>query len=252
MMRLYGSLLAELQQVGRGSYKMFTDCCREQPYNLIMSNKKTLCLPLLLAWLFVIPFAGQPSAQEPERRKHHFSEARRFVFYAVLEGCYEDGLTGGAIDLIIPADEDGHRQLTVNFVYQCPLCGPAFDAFNVYSTRQRFANAPKDVGQDPYNTFGEGLSAEVMGELAKPGLPCRNAIQSLIDKWVTARMKRLRLTEDETTTLREELAEMRKSGEFWLKSFQRGGHGYKLKEAYKDWNSCPICSGASPMGAAVP
>jgi len=212
-----------------------------------MNTNAIYRLPLLTAALLVVILPDLLSAQRPARHKHDFSEPHRFVFFAVLEGCYEDGLTQEAIDLIIPAGATGQRELMANFVWQCPLCGPAFDGFHVYSMRQRFANGPKNLDRDdPYNTFGVGLEAKVMRQLAESGPKCREAIQALIDKWVSARIERLRLNEEEAIELRKQLANMRKSGEAMLKSFQNGGHGEKSAENYKGWTSCPICSGASP------
>ena len=99
-----------------------------------------------------------------------------------------------------------------------------------------------------FDTFGTGLGASVKAELAKPGQACRDAIQELIKKWVDSRIVTMRLTETETKTLREALTKMREQGEKALKNFQNARNGDSLKERYKDWKTCPICSGASPMG----
>lgn len=211
-------------------------------------NRITNCRWLLALAVFCLLYSttlAQPADPLPNNR---FSEAHRFVFFAVLEGCYEDGLTEEAIDLIVPKQEDGYRQMTINFVYNCPLCCPAFDAFHTYSLRARFSCGKKNLKDDPYNTFGTDLDEDVMRQLAKPGLECRNALQSLIEKWVNARMERMRFTPDEAKTLRDELASMRKEGEASLKRFQNNAHGERLMKAYKGWTSCPICSGSSPMG----
>jgi hypothetical protein len=70
----------------------------------------------------------------------------------------------------------------------------------------------------------------------------------LIKKWVDVRIVQLRLTEEETKELREKLAAMRQKGEEALKRYQTAEVGDDLRELYKDWERCPICSGASPMG----
>ena len=59
----------------------------------------------------------------------------------------------------------------------------------------------------------------------------------------------MRMTDAETKTLREELTKMREQGEKALKNFQEARNGDFLKERYKDWKTCPICSGASPMSS---
>jgi hypothetical protein len=58
----------------------------------------------------------------------------------------------------------------------------------------------------------------------------------------------MRLTEQESKELRGELKKMREDGERALKRFQNAENGDELKERYRDWKGCPICSGASPMG----
>lgn len=175
-----------------------------------------------------------------------YSEAHRFVFFAVLEGCYTDGLIDEDIDLIFSKKEKGHRDEFANFILGCPLCGPASDAFKRYADGIRLVQINSDKRY--YTTFGQGLDPQVKAELAKPGQPCRDAIQGLIKKWVDARIVQMRLTEEETKTLREKLAKMRKAGENYLKTWQNEKDGNDLKKRYEDWKACPTCSGASPMG----
>ena len=175
-----------------------------------------------------------------------YSEAHRLVFFAVLEGCYADGLIMEDLNWILPLKAEGCRDDYANFVLSCPLCSPALDAFQLYAVRQ--PSSSQQNKSTRFDTFGSGLDADVKAELAKPGQARRDAIQGLIQKWVDSRIVTMRLTDAETTALREELGKMRKRGEKALKTFQEAGNGDALKERYKDWKSCPICSGASPMG----
>lgn len=175
-----------------------------------------------------------------------YSEAHRFVFFAVLEGCYADGLIEEDLDWILPLTSEGRLDTYANFVISCPLCAPALDAFQLYSVRQ--PSSSQQSKSTRFDTFGTGLDASVKAELAKPGQACRDAIQGLIQKWVDSRIVTMRLTDAETKTLREELTKMREKGEKALKNFQNSRNGDALKERYKDWKACPICSGASPMG----
>lgn len=173
----------------------------------------------------------------------YYDETYQFLFFAVLEGCYIDGLAREDIDLIIPAKSMG------NFVLSCPICEPAYDGFVLYSDRKIFSRQPGKRSPFSYNTFGQGLSEGVRAKLAKPGQSRRDAIQGLIGKWVDERIAKLRLNEEETKALRDQLAERRKKGEKALERFQNGENGDILFEKYKSWTKgCPICSGASPMG----
>ncbi|MEM9080587.1 MAG: hypothetical protein AAGC74_07855 [Verrucomicrobiota bacterium] len=180
--------------------------------------------------------------------KGFYGEVHRFVFFAVLEGCLEDGVTQGEIDLMIPLREEGspYRLMTTNLVYSCPLCSPVFDALRLYSDRQVFITGI--TKESSYNTFGQGLEPEVKGELAKKGKPCRDAIQKLVRGWIERRMEKLRLTVQEEAELRKELAEMREEGEASLKKLQAGELGEQFLGLYDGWEECPVCSGAAPMG----
>lgn len=212
------------------------------------------------AWLFLVPFfllvTSSGSAQQrkdwligPNPPEGAYDEVHRFIFYAVLEGCFEEGVTNEDLEHIIPTAENGMRKMRTNFVIACPLCGPAYDAFNFYAGRPRLTQPAKITN---YTTYGSGLDAEVRKQLATPGLPCRDAIQGLIGKWVDNRIEKLRLSEEETKALREELAAKRKKGEEFLAGFQKGFNGDELEEAYRDWERCPVCSGSSPMGGTAP
>lgn len=209
---------------------------------------KQLPLFLMCLGLGLPQLSAQGENPEPG---HEYSEAHKFVFFSVLEGCYRDGLTNKQIDLIIPPIErSDFRDHSVNMVVTCPLCGPAFDAFNMYAEHKRFNSQPKKITS--YTTFGPGLSKEVKIELAKPGKPCRTALQGLIKKWIEERINKHRLTKEETKALREELDRMRKEGEDALKRFKEGKHGESLQKTYLQWgDECPVCSGASPMGRVL-
>ncbi|MEM0898138.1 MAG: hypothetical protein AAGJ79_14770 [Verrucomicrobiota bacterium] len=203
-----------------------------------------------ISLLFVNALLIQANAFEtiPHPPAGTYNETHRFVFFAVLEGCFNDGVTQEEIDLIIPLrpEKEGFRNITTNMVLTCPLCSPSFDAFRLYADRLTFISSiTKEKG---YNTFGPGLSNDVLEELAKPGLPCRNAIQGLIQKWIDERIERSHLPKRKEQALRKELAEMRKDGEAALVRLQNGELGEELQAHYKEWKGCPVCSGASPMG----
>src|SRR5215475_5620678 len=67
------------------------------------------------------------------------SQASQLVFFAVLEGLYRDGVTNTDVDLIIPSGDDGKSKFDLeHFVYACPLCHPAYEAFRLYRHRDMF------------------------------------------------------------------------------------------------------------------
>src|SRR5688572_10638658 len=103
-------------------------------------NRFLLLLVAAIAAVTVVAIsmggAGSPSNTNvhkswPETR------AGQLIFFAVLEGLYRDGVINGDVDLIIPPGEGGKPAFDQEtFVYACPLCHPAFEAFRLYRQRQ--------------------------------------------------------------------------------------------------------------------
>ena len=192
---------------------------------------------VLSCTLFVVWAAPQKGSNP---READYGEYHRFVFYAVLEGCYEDGLTSADIDHIIPKAENGKREMSASFVYTCPLCHPAFEAFRLYGSRQPFHGQKVTT----YDTFGQGLDEKTRQLLGGAPNERRNAIQSLISRWIGKRAKLLRLDQDERTELMKTLKEMKGEGDAALKRFQNGEHGDYFRDEYQDWKKCPVCEGS--------
>lgn len=140
------------------------------------------------------------------------------VFHAVLQGLYDDGVSNEAVDLIIPP---GDKQFSMHFVYACPLCHPAYEAFRLYRQRPNFYGRKDDA-----DTFGGELDEATMKKLRdKDKLVRLDAIQELIQKWVGRRLDSMRLTSDErtewsyllTARLKMGMLAMEKSPEFGAK-----------------------------------
>src|SRR5947207_2964848 len=56
----------------------------------------------------------------------------KMVFFAVLEGLYEDGLSSAAVDSVVGKTKDGKVEIKQTFVFECPLCHPVYEAFRAY------------------------------------------------------------------------------------------------------------------------
>jgi len=213
---------------------------------------KALSTLLLLACLIPVFLL---SAQDRERdfesenppNPTDYPAEHRLIFFAVLEGLYEDGVSGEALDLLIP-NEDAmwvqDQPEHTNFVYTCPICMPTYDALRLYKSRQAF------YGQKgtKYSTFGQGVSERVLTQLKASPQERRDAIQLLIQKWVGRKLDSMALSEIERDQIEKTLKEMKKDGEAALKRFQENGHGPFFIEMYKGWKKCPACDGASAMG----
>ena len=157
------------------------------------------------------------------------SRAGPLVFFGVLEGLYHDGVGNDVVDLIIPPDKNGQAQFDrEHFVYACPICHPAFEAFQLYRLRQRFFGLKRDV-----DTFGSGLEKAVTVRLRSSDPDeRRKAIEELINRWVKRRLESMRLSESERQAITEEMEQGRNEGMNALKS---------ATQSRKD---CPICDGS--------
>src|SRR5438552_2910299 len=101
----------------------------------------------------------------------------RMVFFAVLEGLYNDGVSNEAVDIITRMDLNTNRP--EHFIQHCPICHPVFDAFSTYRVRAKFYLAKNNA-----DTFGQGLDASIMKKIQSGNQADRlQAIKGLVDKW---------------------------------------------------------------------
>lgn len=165
------------------------------------------------------------------------------VFYAMLEGLYADGLSNDVVDLIIPPDpETGAPVMTEHFIYACPLCHPAFEAFRLYRSRRPF----QGLKAGTVDTFGRGLDEPLVARLSSEQKSERlDAIQELIQKWVKRRLDAQRLTPAELLDWQRGLEARRAEGAKMLENFLKGGHGDYYRTLYADWKRCAICEGSA-------
>jgi hypothetical protein len=148
----------------------------------------------------------------------------RLVFFSVLEGCYEDGVSNEAVDSILRRDERGYS----TFVYGCPICRPTIDALVLYRGRKPFYSLKGEP-----DTFGTGLAPGEIDALRSDDAPTRfAALQALVGRWVGRRLALLRPTEEERGEWATAIARARKQG---MSSVDLGTWPTK---------GCPSCDGA--------
>lgn len=209
----------------------------------------------ILVLLLLSCFVPTPELRADDRKRENpldpskFTVERRLIFHAVLEGLYEDGVSGEALEQLIPDPEsmwiEGEPQKT-NFVYSCPICMPTFDALRLYQSREPFYAQKGTV----YNTYGPGLSDEWLARLKGDPNERRDAIQELVQTWVNRRLDRMKLTPAERSAIEINLTEMKKDGEMRLKNFQDRYNGDLFAELYEGWKKCAACEGASTFMSA--
>src|SRR5262245_66503155 len=78
--------------------------------------------------------SSDPAAGPPD--EEGFDPVHRTIFYAVLEGLYEDGVSNGLVKLMLEKDPKTGNFL--HLVYSCPICDPVLDALHVYESRANF------------------------------------------------------------------------------------------------------------------
>src|SRR4051812_19549419 len=114
--------------------------------------------------------------------------ACRLVFFAVLQGLYEDGVSDEVVSNIVPPDKKGRDKMRHSFVLDCPLCQPAYEAFCVYQCRPRFTSEDKPAA------LGAGLpEATVKGLLSKTLSTRLITLRGPIKKWVERRLVSMKL-----------------------------------------------------------
>ncbi len=188
---------------------------------------------LLLGTLLLV-FAALAPASEP-KDPYAFTPEHRTVFFAVLEGLYEDGVSTKDVERIVLVDPALGGAM--HFVYGCPLCGPARDALSVYRTRSSWNyKGPRN------DTFGAGLDAATRKALASDDFATRRAaVQALIKRWVERRLNLMRVTESERAGYSKAFERMSKKGNAMLAEYRRHGRAGELGKM----KGCAVCDGAT-------
>jgi hypothetical protein len=202
------------------------------------SSKSGFVVFLIVAiTLAVLVLTQKGTGAQSNRSPMMWNETRigPIIFFAVLEGLYRDGVTNSDVDLIIPPGEDGKPKFSEDyFVYACPLCHPAFEAFRLYRHRDNFFGFKR-----PPNTLGKGLDAKIAGRLHSSDVgERRQAVEELISRWVKQRLEMMRLTKAEQEEITREMAEGRKQGMGGLKNAVQSGAMSQSR------TNCPICDGS--------
>lgn len=162
----------------------------------------------------------------------------RELFFAVLEGLYEDGVSNAVVDRML--EVDSITKLPAWFVKGCPVCTPVLQALHVYRVRPTLYGVKVET-----DTFGLGLAEEVQVEiLHRDRARASAAIQALLERWIERRVAARRLTEVERTAWRLALEDGRKRGMAILEGY-RG-----LGGSYATMKTCPACEAG--VGACAP
>lgn len=140
-----------------------------------------------------------------------YVHADRFIYFALMQGLAKDGMPVGIAKSVVTEAQGP------NFVPKCEICKATKKAFDDYAT---YGDA-YSTGKNPY----KGLAA-------KDNVKRHEAIRDLIDKYTSAFITQLQLSDLELQKLQNKLASMRKQG----MSGMGDGFGSKF---------CPSCDGVT-------
>jgi hypothetical protein len=198
----------------------------------------TLSLSLVLAW------ASSACCSGP-KPDWHADPVCQVVFFATLEGLYRDGVPDEVVDAIVPRNLKAcQNPMKASFVVQCPLCQPVYEAFVLYQKRPTF------TGDAKRSTFGKCIDPDLQKQLVSADPKTRlTALKVLVQKWVSLRLKSMKLTDAE-------------KAEWATKLNERSGEGRGLLSKligtdpdYKGWSiywGCAACNGTTAAGREVP
>lgn len=196
-----------------------------------------------LAAVCLISVCSQAQEQKPHPSHDSLlDETSRFIFYSVLEGLYEDGLTNRDVEQILLKKGTSY----FHFIYACPICTATVWALEAYRSRPEHLYSLKSGA----STFGPGLSDSLHNELYSDNPHQRLiAINAMVKTWLARRIEKMNLSEKEHDVLLNKLEAKRKEGMNVLKSFRHYEHGSKMgveqaAPAYVDLEECAVCNGA--------
>jgi hypothetical protein len=194
-------------------------------------------LTVLVLILGVLSLRGDTQKPPGKPRIIDPGSCTQLVFFAVLEGLYEDGVSTDDVDRILAVDPRTKQpRLEEHFVYACPLCMPVFDAMVLYRSRPRFHGR-----KDSADTFGPGLESALKKKLDSVQKADQlEAIQTLVNRWVGRRLDSMRLTKDEREQWTAVIEEGRQKGMAFIQAVQAGN-----RNEYLGWRGCAICDGSA-------
>lgn len=166
------------------------------------------------------------------------TEVRPFIFHAVVEGLYHDGVRTTVVERLATIDiESGAPRY---LVHGCPLCMPVLDGLRLYAVRPRFHSTKE--GSD---TFGAGLGEEMRARIASEDPKVvRDALQELVGRWIDTALDRRRLTASERAVWQSYISDLREKGNAMLDGYVRSDDEH-LRRVYEGWRSCPVCEGSN-------
>jgi len=181
----------------------------------------------------------EPSV-EPAAAEWRRDPACQLVFFAVLEGLYTDGVSDEAVNLIVPPNS-GKAGVEHSFVFRCPLCHAAYEAFVLYQNRTAFNGSGEQR-----STMGSTFDPKITEQLKSKEVRTRvYAMGALIRPWIEKRMNLMKLGEKDQQALLKKLIAQAAEGDKLFRAYRKD-----VKSVYHEWmfyGGCQACEAAEQV-----
>lgn len=217
-----------------------------KPLNIL---KPAYSIAIAIAVISLFPNLGlaeEPAPKAKEAVVWQNDEMCQFVFFAVLEGLYRDGIDNDVVDAVLGdikevKDEGDDSKIKTHFVFRCELCHATYEAFRTYRARPIFMQSGGK------STFGEGktdakLVADLRSKVAQERV---YAMGKLVRPWIMHRIEETRKTDEEKMKMKKGFEKFAREGGDLLGDLRRND------ELYLDWDfygSCQACEAAKDLG----
>lgn len=192
-------------------------------------------LALVVSAAYVIPQDKKQDAPAPSPTADWHKDADcRLVFFATLEGLYENGISNEVVDLVIGKQSKASNKVKHNFIFRCKLCHAVYEAFALYRGRPTFNGSMAD-------TFGKGdVDPKVIEALKSDKASIRvYAMGSLVQPWIKKKLLDLKISDEQKVAFQQRLTKLVREGEELTGSHRRNDPEYG-----SDWlfyGSCQAC-----------
>ena len=167
----------------------------------------------------------------------------RLVFFATLEGLYEDGIPNDVVDLVLGRDSKLSNGVKHDFVFRCELCHAVYDAFALYRQRPRFNGSEAD-------TFKAGaidatLRKRLSSEVARTRV---FAMGELVQPWVKRKLLALNISDEDKKELMVRLMSLVSKG------ISLGRKALMTDPEYKGWpgyGGCQACEAVKTVSTMI-
>lgn len=185
--------------------------------------------------------AKRPAAPQVNTQAWRDDPVCQMVFFAVLEGLYTDGVSDEVVDLIVPPKTDLDNNVKRCFVFRCPLCHAAYEAFVLYQRRQAFNGT-----DEKKSTFGKGVDKGIIEALKSDEAHTRVfAMGRLIRPWIQRRFDMMNLDAEQKQAMLDKLIAYAGAGNTMF-----GEYRNDKNSVYFEWQfygGCQACEAAKDI-----